>query len=375
MHLDPVFSFRNRESCVGPGWGCRRRGRLAEEASAHYTREFTAQSAPERRRSLAKEAVLSWLAGTYWDADAPTAPRPSLARATAEQGPGGEHPHRRPHTPRSPTSSGPPTPRRPGSAFLHSATPRASAPSRSDRPPHATGQRRARGFARLRQLLRRQLAFARRRAAGAGVDERGRARRGGRRGRRARRSRGGGACSAARRIAARTGGAGTAGEKTTRAHVPSSGCGSCSSTGRTALYRAFFAPMPPLRATDGYADQGRARLRDTCCSRCCARSSPDAMRGGLRRAAAGLPARAVRRVQGARATRSPRISPCSSRSRARSWTRWRIPMLEVPGFEADDVIATLVRHRAARTREVVDRLDRPRPDAARRRARRCCSTR
>ena len=97
----PDLFFLDSEPCVGPGWGCRRRSRLAQEASADYTREFAAQSAPERRRSLAKGAVLPRLAGRSWTPTPPRRPAitsPHDRRARRRR----RAPPPRPHAPRSP---------------------------------------------------------------------------------------------------------------------------------------------------------------------------------------------------------------------------------------------------------------------------------
>jgi DNA polymerase-1 len=107
------------------------------------------------------------------------------------------------------------------------------------------------------------------------------------------------------------------------------------------LYRAFFAPFPPLRTTDGtptkavyvFANMVRKLLRE---------QSPDAVAmvmdvpgGGFRR----------EMFAGYKATRDAQPEELSlqiplARELAAAW---RIPLLEVPGYEADDVIATLAK--------------------------------
>ena len=104
MHLDQFIFFLDSEPCVGPGWGCRRRGRLTKEASAHYTGEFAAQSATERRRSLGRKR--GFCAGE----DVIERRRPHGATAiTSPHGrrarPRRRAPPPRPHAPRSPALS------------------------------------------------------------------------------------------------------------------------------------------------------------------------------------------------------------------------------------------------------------------------------
>ena len=116
------------------------------------------------------------------------------------------------------------------------------------------------------------------------------------------------------------------------------------------LYRAFFAPFPPLRTSDGtptkavyvFANMLRKLVRE---------ERPDAIAvvmdppgGGFRREI--YPAY--------KATRDAQPEELASQfPLARELVEaWRIPILEVPGYEADDVIATLVE-RAPEDVEVV----------------------
>ncbi len=136
------------------------------------------------------------------------------------------------------------------------------------------------------------------------------------------------------------------------------------------LYRAFFA-IPPLRTKDGtptnaaygfveHADEGAAR------------GAPDHVvvvfdaRGGSDGAS-----RPLRRVQGDIATPSPKTCRSQLPLVRELVDAYRIPMLEVPGCEADDVIATLVARGAGR-HERLDPVDRQGPDAARLGSRRSC---
>jgi len=116
------------------------------------------------------------------------------------------------------------------------------------------------------------------------------------------------------------------------------------------LYRAFFAPFPPLRTSDGtptkavyvFANMLRKLVRE---------ERPDAIAvvmdppgGGFRREI----------YPEYKATRDAQPEELASQfPLARELVEaWRIPILEVPGYEADDVIATLVE-RAPEDVEVV----------------------
>ena len=118
------------------------------------------------------------------------------------------------------------------------------------------------------------------------------------------------------------------------------------------LYRAFFAPFPPLRTSDGTPTKARLRLRERCCGRLLREEQPDDVRGGVRRARRR--ASATSSTPEYKATRDAQpedLSPQFPLAREIVDGAAGIPMLEVPGFEADDVIATLVA-RAPRGREV-----------------------
>ena len=116
------------------------------------------------------------------------------------------------------------------------------------------------------------------------------------------------------------------------------------------LYRAFFAPFPPLRTSDGtptkavyvFANMLRKLLRE---------ERPDGVAVVM-----DPPGRSFRRelYAGYKATRDAQPEELTlqlplARELAQAW---RIPILEVPGYEADDVIATLVE-RASADLEVV----------------------
>jgi DNA polymerase-1 len=116
------------------------------------------------------------------------------------------------------------------------------------------------------------------------------------------------------------------------------------------LYRAFFAPFPPLRTSEGvptkavyvFANMLRKLLRE---------ERPDAVAVVM-----DPPGGSFRRELYAeyKATRDAQPEELSAQiPLARELAAaWRIPILEVPGFEADDVIATLAR-RAPEDVEVV----------------------
>jgi DNA polymerase-1 len=116
------------------------------------------------------------------------------------------------------------------------------------------------------------------------------------------------------------------------------------------LYRAFFAPFPPLRTSDGtptkavyvFANMLRKLLRE---------ERPDAVAvvmdppGGSFRREIYADYKATRDAQPEELTAQfPLARELAS--------AWGIPILEVPGYEADDVIATLVE-RAPEDVEVV----------------------
>jgi DNA polymerase I len=107
------------------------------------------------------------------------------------------------------------------------------------------------------------------------------------------------------------------------------------------LYRAFFAPFPPLRTSDGtptkavyvFGNMLRKLLRE---------QQPDAVAmvmdppgGGFRRELYG-------EYKATRDAQPEELSQQIPLARELA-AAWRIPLLEVPGYEADDVIATLAR--------------------------------
>jgi DNA polymerase-1 len=107
------------------------------------------------------------------------------------------------------------------------------------------------------------------------------------------------------------------------------------------LYRAFFAPFPPLRTSDGtptkavyvFGNMLRKLLREL---------EPDAVAmvmdppgGGFRRELFA----AYKATRDAQPEELAQQIPLARELAA----AWRIPLIEVPGYEADDVIATLAR--------------------------------
>jgi DNA polymerase-1 len=107
------------------------------------------------------------------------------------------------------------------------------------------------------------------------------------------------------------------------------------------LYRAFFAPFPPLRTSDGTPTKA-VYVFGTMLRKLLREQQPDAIAmvmdppgGGFRREI----------FAGYKATRDAQPEELSQQiPLARELaSAWRIPMIEVPGYEADDVIATLTR--------------------------------
>jgi DNA polymerase-1 len=121
------------------------------------------------------------------------------------------------------------------------------------------------------------------------------------------------------------------------------------------LYRAFFAPFPPLRASDGtptkavyvFANMLRKLLRE---------EQPGAVAMVMDAPGAGF---RHELFSGYKATRDAQPEELSQQiPLARELAAaWRIPLLEVPGYEADDVIATLAAQAPGDTEVVIVSTD------------------
>jgi DNA polymerase-1 len=107
------------------------------------------------------------------------------------------------------------------------------------------------------------------------------------------------------------------------------------------LYRAFFAPFPPLRTSDGtptkavyvFANMLRKLLRE---------EQPDAVAMVMDAPGAGFRRELFAGYKATRDAQPEELSQQIPLARELA-AAWRIPLLEVPGYEADDVIATLAR--------------------------------
>jgi DNA polymerase-1 len=106
------------------------------------------------------------------------------------------------------------------------------------------------------------------------------------------------------------------------------------------LYRAFFAPFPPLRTSEGvptkaiyvFGSMLRKLLRE---------QQPDAVVMVMDPPGGGFRRELYAEYKATRDAQPEELSQQIPLARELA-SAWRIPLLEVPGYEADDVIATLV---------------------------------
>ncbi len=106
------------------------------------------------------------------------------------------------------------------------------------------------------------------------------------------------------------------------------------------LYRAFFAPFPPLRTADGvptkavyvFGNMLRKLLRE---------QQPDAVAMVMDPPGGGFRRELYAEYKATRDAQPEELTQQIPLARELA-AAWRIPLLEVPGYEADDVIATLV---------------------------------
>jgi DNA polymerase-1 len=107
------------------------------------------------------------------------------------------------------------------------------------------------------------------------------------------------------------------------------------------LYRAFFAPFPPLRTSDGtptkavyvFGNMLRKLLRE---------QQPDAVAMVMDPPGGGFRREIFPAYKATRDAQPEELSQQIPLARELA-AAWRIPLVEVPGYEADDVIATLAR--------------------------------
>jgi DNA polymerase-1 len=117
------------------------------------------------------------------------------------------------------------------------------------------------------------------------------------------------------------------------------------------LYRAFFAPFPPLRTSDGtptkavyvFANMLRKLLRE---------EQPDAIAVVMDPPGGSFRRELFAEYKGTRDAQPEELTVQFPLARELA-AAWRIPILEVPGFEADDLIATLVAQAPADTEVVI----------------------
>ena len=129
------------------------------------------------------------------------------------------------------------------------------------------------------------------------------------------------------------------------------------------IFRAYHA-LPPLSRARRHAGRRSARLLPTCWSSCSprARCRP-ILRSSSTREGSTLPQRPVRRIQGQRPPPPDDLIP-QFRAGARGDARLRRAGIELPGYEADDLIATYARSARDAGARGGDRLVRQGPDAA-----------
>jgi 5'-3' exonuclease len=117
------------------------------------------------------------------------------------------------------------------------------------------------------------------------------------------------------------------------------------------LYRAFFAPFPPLRTTDGtptkavyvFATMLRKLVRE---------EQPDAIAVVMDPPGGSFRRELFAEYKGTREAQPEELTVQFPLARELAGA-WRIPILEVEGFEADDVIATLVAKASPDTEVVI----------------------
>jgi DNA polymerase-1 len=117
------------------------------------------------------------------------------------------------------------------------------------------------------------------------------------------------------------------------------------------LYRAFFAPFPPLRTSDGtptkavyvFANMLRKLLRE---------EEPDAIAVVMDPPGGSFRRELFADYKGTREAQPEELTVQFPLARELA-AAWRVPILEVEGFEADDVIATLVAKASPDTEVVI----------------------
>jgi DNA polymerase-1 len=114
------------------------------------------------------------------------------------------------------------------------------------------------------------------------------------------------------------------------------------------LYRAFFAPFPPLRTSDGTPTKA-VYVFGTMLRKLLREQQPDAVAMVMDPPGGGFRREIYAEYKATRDAQPEELSQQIPLARELA-AAWRIPLVEVPGYEADDVIATL----AARAPEDVE---------------------
>jgi DNA polymerase-1 len=107
------------------------------------------------------------------------------------------------------------------------------------------------------------------------------------------------------------------------------------------LYRAFFAPFPPLRTADGTPTKA-VYVFGTMLRKLVREQQPDAIAMVMDPPGGGFRREIYPEYKATRDAQPEELSQQIPLARELA-AAWRIPLLEVPGYEADDVIATLVK--------------------------------
>jgi DNA polymerase-1 len=107
------------------------------------------------------------------------------------------------------------------------------------------------------------------------------------------------------------------------------------------LYRAFFAPFPPLRTSDGTPTKA-VYVFGTMLRKLLREQQPDAIAMVMDPPGGGFRREIFPAYKATRDAQPEELSQQIPLARELA-AAWRIPMIEVPGYEADDVIATLTR--------------------------------